>query len=87
MPTGTFLINFFLSLMTFNNKLIKLVGVGCTTVLNSAEAALAAAKILSLEDHIIFGRILFTQLHNVGKVFVRWFLKAMIKENKTIKKF
>uniref|UniRef100_A0A7E4VSF9 AIRC domain-containing protein n=1 Tax=Panagrellus redivivus TaxID=6233 RepID=A0A7E4VSF9_PANRE len=44
-------------------------GVGCTTVLNSSEAALAAAKILSLNDHIIFGRILFTQLSNVGKVF------------------
>uniref|UniRef100_A0AC35EUX2 PurE domain-containing protein n=1 Tax=Panagrolaimus sp. PS1159 TaxID=55785 RepID=A0AC35EUX2_9BILA len=44
-------------------------GVGCTTVLNSHEAALAAAKILSLNDHIIFGRVLFSQLSNVGKIF------------------
>uniref|UniRef100_A0A914YUP8 PurE domain-containing protein n=1 Tax=Panagrolaimus superbus TaxID=310955 RepID=A0A914YUP8_9BILA len=44
-------------------------GVGCTTVLNSSEAALAAAKILSLNDHIIFGRVLFSQLSNIGKIF------------------
>uniref|UniRef100_A0A914WAM5 PurE domain-containing protein n=1 Tax=Plectus sambesii TaxID=2011161 RepID=A0A914WAM5_9BILA len=37
-------------------------GLGCTTVIGAEEAALAAAKILSLVDHMIFGRLLVQQL-------------------------
>lgn len=62
----------------------NIVGVGCTTVLNSTEAALAAAKILSLNDYIIYGRVLFSQLNNIEKILVSLFkfsIKAIKQKN------
>ncbi|KAE9550924.1 hypothetical protein FO519_005860 [Halicephalobus sp. NKZ332] len=44
-------------------------GIGCTTVLNSSEAALAAARILSSHDYMIFGKILFSQIANIEGIF------------------
>lgn len=43
-------------------------GIGCSTVLGADEAALAAAKILGSNDHIIFGKILAAQYENVASV-------------------
>uniref|UniRef100_A0A1I7V0W6 AIRC domain-containing protein n=1 Tax=Caenorhabditis tropicalis TaxID=1561998 RepID=A0A1I7V0W6_9PELO len=39
-------------------------GIGCTTVLDPSEAALAAAKILASHNHIVFGKVLTAQLKN-----------------------
>ncbi|KAK0419106.1 hypothetical protein QR680_013956 [Steinernema hermaphroditum] len=39
-------------------------GVGCSTVMGADEAGLAAAKLLSQHDHMVFGRILAQQLNN-----------------------
>lgn len=39
-------------------------GLGCVTVIGADEAALAAAKMLSLVDHMIFGRLLVQQILN-----------------------
>ncbi|CAI4226582.1 unnamed protein product [Auanema sp. JU1783] len=44
-------------------------GIGCSTVLTADEAALAAAKILSQLDHMVFGRILGNQLQNYMKIY------------------
>jgi hypothetical protein len=46
------------------------------TVLGADEAALAAAKTLSLVDDTLFGRILIQQLENFVKVSVGWCLSA-----------
>ncbi|KAH7669893.1 hypothetical protein AAVH_42887, partial [Aphelenchoides avenae] len=43
--------------------------IGCTTVLGPEEAGLAAAKILSTSDHLIFAKILAAQSNNVRKIF------------------
>lgn len=45
-------------------------GIGCATVMGPDEAALAAAKILSMGDHIIFGRVLAIQYENVAGILV-----------------
>ncbi|KHJ81704.1 hypothetical protein OESDEN_16354 [Oesophagostomum dentatum] len=45
-------------------------GIGCSTVLGAEEAALAAAKILSSHDYMIFGKILCQQLNNFNKILV-----------------
>ncbi|CAD5228775.1 unnamed protein product [Bursaphelenchus xylophilus] len=44
-------------------------GVGCTTVLGADEVALAAAKILSIHNHLVYGKLLGNQLNNIQKIF------------------
>ncbi|CAB3405482.1 unnamed protein product [Caenorhabditis bovis] len=44
-------------------------GIGCTTVLDPKEAALAAAKILMRSNHLIFGKILTAQFHHQLNVY------------------
>ncbi|MFH4974967.1 hypothetical protein AB6A40_001676 [Gnathostoma spinigerum] len=43
-------------------------GLGCSTVLGADEAALAAAKIMSTVDYMVFGRLLVKQLDSVSSV-------------------
>jgi hypothetical protein len=43
-------------------------GVGCTTVLGVDEVALAAAKTFACTSHLVYGKLLATQLNNVGKI-------------------
>lgn len=42
-------------------------GIGCTTVLGADEAALAAVKILSIQNHMIYGRALAMQYNHFVK--------------------
>ncbi|PIC43846.1 hypothetical protein B9Z55_004428 [Caenorhabditis nigoni] len=44
-------------------------GIGCTTVLDPSEAALAAAKILATHNHIVFGKVLTAQLKNQINIY------------------
>uniref|UniRef100_A0A1I7XBN1 AIRC domain-containing protein n=1 Tax=Heterorhabditis bacteriophora TaxID=37862 RepID=A0A1I7XBN1_HETBA len=44
-------------------------GLGCSTVMGADEAALAAAKILAQNDHMLYGRILTDQLHNYMAIY------------------
>ncbi|KAI6214328.1 putative multifunctional protein ADE2 [Aphelenchoides besseyi] len=43
-------------------------GVGCTTAMGPDEVALAAAKIFANGCHLVYGRLLVSQLNNVGKI-------------------
>lgn len=47
--------------------------VGCTTVFGPEEAALAAAKILSLKNNFIFSKILTYQTINAVNILVNFF--------------
>lgn len=42
---------------------VSLVGLGCTTVMSPETAAIAAAQIFSLSDHMIWSRIHTKQLN------------------------
>lgn len=44
-------------------KIYLFVGLGCTTVLSPESAALAAAQILALTDHVIWSRLKAQQLN------------------------
>ncbi|CAD6190160.1 unnamed protein product [Caenorhabditis auriculariae] len=44
-------------------------GIGCSTLLDPKEAALAAAKILATHDHMVFGRVLTTQLQHYMTIY------------------
>jgi len=61
-------------------------GLGCVTVLGADEAALAAAKTLSLVDDTLFGRILIQQLENFVKVS-KWDAKAEEQNTVTMREF
>lgn len=47
-------------------------GVGCTTVFGPEEAALAAAKILSLTNYFVFSKILTYQTNNATNILVNF---------------
>lgn len=73
-------------------KIYLFLGLGCTTVLSPESAALAAAQILSLTDHVIWSRLKAQQLNRWidlkkadAKITINWTTDWSLKNNNKAK--